>query len=131
MSGLPTNLGFLRRCAKHPDFVAGGVTTAFLDDYGEAILAEEAAAAPPLAVALGALAHTLQQQQKGYAASAKEGGGSISGGGQPDPFTQNGAVAGGWRLFGAPTSTVGNGHIPINRLWIETSTYEVFATRRM
>lgn len=84
--------------------MAGGVTTAFLDDYGEAILAEEAAPAPPLAVALGALAHTLQQQQRGQ----KQSYASTSKGGQPDPFTQNGAVAGGWRLFGAPTSTVGS-----------------------
>jgi len=61
VSGLPTNLGFLKRCVEHQAFQKGGVTTAFLDDFGEAILAAERAPPPMLARAVAALALTLHK----------------------------------------------------------------------
>mmetsp|Transcript_19648 Transcript_19648/g.57328 ORF Transcript_19648/g.57328 Transcript_19648/m.57328 type:complete len:715 (-) Transcript_19648:653-2797(-) len=62
VSGLPTNLSFLQRVASHPAFQEGGVTTAFLDQYGEAILAEERSTAPPHTVAIAAVAMAVQEQ---------------------------------------------------------------------
>ncbi len=50
--GIVTNQAFLLRCLDHRVFVAGGATTAFVDDYRDALLpAEEAAALDAAAIA--------------------------------------------------------------------------------
>lgn len=37
--GVTTNRSFLARCLRHPEFAAGGATTAFVDTHAEALLA--------------------------------------------------------------------------------------------
>jgi 3-methylcrotonyl-CoA carboxylase alpha subunit len=76
VSGVPTNLSFLKKCVEHPAFQKGGVTTAFLDDHGDNILAAAASPAPPLVVATAALAKVLSADpavtQDPFKASGKE-----------------------------------------------------------
>lgn len=61
--GLPTNLDFCERVARHPAFAKGGVTTAFLEKHGKAVMPPPAnkAPPPPHALVLAAVAVLLQE----------------------------------------------------------------------
>ncbi len=48
VSGMPTNIDFVQKCADHPAFREGGVTTGFLDIYADDVRVSEA---PPSSVA--------------------------------------------------------------------------------
>jgi len=71
VSGLPTNLSFLHRVASHPAFQEGGVTTAFLDQYGDAIIEEERSNANSQTAAIAAVAIAVQEQAKFSALGAR------------------------------------------------------------
>ncbi|KAG5185392.1 carboxylase [Tribonema minus] len=98
--GVPTNLEFAERCVRHPAFVAGGVTTKFLETYGAQLAQFTAAAPPPHAVALGALALMLKREGR-IVAAAHSGGSGGSGGGGGGSGARGGpwsAAAGPWRV---------------------------------
>jgi len=59
VSGVPTNLSFLKKCVENPAFRQGGVTTAFLDEHGDGLLAAAGEKSSPLVVAVAALAKVL------------------------------------------------------------------------
>jgi len=61
VAGLPTNLSFLDACASHPAFLEGGVTTAFLDEFGEGIVNAARAPTPTHTVALAAVRVVLER----------------------------------------------------------------------
>jgi len=69
--GLPSNLSLLERTVSHEAFRAGGVTTAFLEDHGDALLEELALA--PRAVAVGVLAQRLLNDKNREALLADQG----------------------------------------------------------
>jgi len=54
--GLPNNIEFVEKCAKHPAFREGGVTTAFLDLYKEDVAVEENSSGSTVSRALAAAA---------------------------------------------------------------------------
>ena len=103
--GLPTNLSFLLRCVEHSAFAAGeDVTTAFLDDFGEQLLADEARPAPPLTAALAALAAKLAAEEGHSATSrAPPATGQAGAATYYDPWK---AMAPSWRTFGAVETTM-------------------------
>mmetsp|Transcript_87945 Transcript_87945/g.250815 ORF Transcript_87945/g.250815 Transcript_87945/m.250815 type:complete len:678 (-) Transcript_87945:534-2567(-) len=64
VAGVPTNLSFLERCASHPAFMEGGISTSFLDDHGEALVKEaDLSPTPPSAVAVAAAAMVLNRNE--------------------------------------------------------------------
>ncbi|HEY4252079.1 MAG TPA: acetyl-CoA carboxylase biotin carboxylase subunit [Roseomonas sp.] len=81
IAGLATNLGLLRRIARHPDFAAGGVDTGFIATHAATLLAPDTVPADWL-LAAGAL-HRLAEARA--AADA-------------DPWS----VADGWRVNAEP-----------------------------
>ena len=65
MVGLPTNLDFCERVAGHRAFAMGGVTTAFLEEYGEEVMpSPEAPTPPPHALVLASVAVLLVEVRK-------------------------------------------------------------------
>ena len=58
--GVPTNQAFLAACLRHPEFAAGGATTAFLAAHADALLASSAPLSAPQA-ALALYAHRALQ----------------------------------------------------------------------
>ena len=60
IAGVPTNIDFLIKCARHPGFQeAGKVNTGFLEDYAADLKMEEASFVPPLAQAVGSFVTML------------------------------------------------------------------------
>ena len=74
VSGVPTNLDFLSRCAAHPAFVAGGVDTGFIEEHWESLMEGVGGEPPKGVVALAALGVAL-----GRKAEATEEGSASSG----------------------------------------------------
>eukprot|EP01138_Halocafeteria_seosinensis_P001253 gb/GECG01001284.1/.p1 GENE.gb/GECG01001284.1/~~gb/GECG01001284.1/.p1 ORF type:complete len:358 (+),score=49.41 gb/GECG01001284.1/:1-1074(+) len=66
--GLSNNIEFLRKCASHPDFVQGGVTTNFLNTKLEEVLPEKIPV-PPRAAAVAAFCRFLRNQFDSLAAA--------------------------------------------------------------
>ncbi|CAM9302222.1 unnamed protein product, partial [Ectocarpus sp. 13 AM-2016] len=61
--GLPTNIDFCERVAGHRGFEEGGVTTAFLEEYGDEVVpSPETMPPPPHAVVLASVAVLLEEQ---------------------------------------------------------------------
>ncbi|MBN8639089.1 MAG: biotin/lipoyl-binding protein, partial [Anaerolineae bacterium] len=54
--GIRSNISFLRRILQHPDFIAGNLSTEFIDEHPELLAAEPPA--PPVALIAAALAKT-------------------------------------------------------------------------
>ena len=61
MSGLPTNVRFLKRLAGHPSFAAAELDTSFIAKHQDSLI--EAVAPPVKAVAMAALARHLLEVQ--------------------------------------------------------------------
>ncbi|CAM9105931.1 unnamed protein product [Discosporangium mesarthrocarpum] len=61
--GVPTNADFCARVASHPEFAKGGVTTSFLEEYGQECMPPKEGRPPLHAVAMGALALLLKQRK--------------------------------------------------------------------
>jgi 3-methylcrotonyl-CoA carboxylase alpha subunit len=89
--GVPTNIEFCERCARHPAFAAGGVTTKFLESYGSEVTTLAEAAVPQHAVVLGTLALMLHREGR---FTADHSSSSSSGSSSSDPWS---AAAGPWR----------------------------------
>lgn len=68
--GVETNQAFLGACLRHPTFIAGGATTAFVGDHGEELLQRDTAADTRARVLAAALLYATD--------SAGSYGGSIS-----------------------------------------------------
>lgn len=65
MLGVPTNLDFCERVAGHEAFVAGGVTTAFLEKHGdEVVLSPDVSPPPPHTIVLASLAVLLEEVER-------------------------------------------------------------------
>ena len=76
VSGVATNLQFLKLCAAHEAFRRGGVSTAFLEDHGDAILRTIADDAPPPHHATAAAALALLLSAHGRARRGAAGRGN-------------------------------------------------------
>lgn len=92
--GIPTNISFVEKCADHQAFRKGGVTTKFLETYGEDVLVFDKSEKQPSTIgkALCALSLLLEQEnRRGIAdiAAARE---SMS------PWS---SLSGSWRVHGS------------------------------
>jgi len=83
VAGMPTNIPFVEKCARHEEFRRGGVTTGFLDIYAEDVRIEEAAKGSDEAVAMAGVAKVCRDRESNR--------------GENDPFTSSG---GAWRSHG-------------------------------
>ncbi|CAM9832679.1 unnamed protein product, partial [Phaeothamnion confervicola] len=98
--GVPTNLAFCERAARHPAFLAGGVSTKFLDAHGAAITAPPARPPPPHALALSALALMLIREGRAGAAAETAGLRGMAGAGKCFKHGPWAVEEGPWRIVG-------------------------------
>ena len=61
--GLPTNIEFVRHCAKHPSFVEADLDINFIEKHKEKLLPSEQPATPPFVSAACALVQILEEVQ--------------------------------------------------------------------
>ena len=65
IAGVPSNVDFLIKCAKHPVFAeAGAINTGFLEDYADDVKMLESKIPPPMAQAVGAFAAMLHLERR-------------------------------------------------------------------
>jgi 3-methylcrotonyl-CoA carboxylase alpha subunit len=97
--GVPTNIEFCERCARHPAFAGGGVTTKFLESYSSEVSTTVEAAVPQHAVVLATLALMLHREGRFTAAHDDSSSGDVSSCSVTTNSSSNpwSAVAGPWR----------------------------------
>lgn len=99
IAGVPSNIGFLIKCAQHPTFQqAGAVNTGFLEDYADDVQVTEGSRPPPLAQVVGAFAALLHLE-------GRRGGVGVGGFGQvhgrSPPSHPWSSHQGSWRMGGS------------------------------
>jgi 3-methylcrotonyl-CoA carboxylase alpha subunit len=63
VAGMPTNIPFVEKCASHPSFREGGVTTGFLDIYEEDVKVEEGERGTDEGIAIAAVARVTRDRE--------------------------------------------------------------------
>jgi 3-methylcrotonyl-CoA carboxylase alpha subunit len=63
VAGMPTNIAFVEKCARHPSFREGGVTTGFLDIYEDDVKVEEGERSTDEAIAMAAVARVTRDRE--------------------------------------------------------------------
>eukprot|EP00520_Triparma_pacifica_P014864 CAMPEP_0118664062 /NCGR_PEP_ID=MMETSP0785-20121206/17792_1 /TAXON_ID=91992 /ORGANISM="Bolidomonas pacifica, Strain CCMP 1866" /LENGTH=634 /DNA_ID=CAMNT_0006557903 /DNA_START=127 /DNA_END=2029 /DNA_ORIENTATION=- len=70
VTGMPTNIPFVEKCAKHEEFRKGGVTTGFLDIYADDVKVEEGMKSSEESRAMAAVARVTRDREANRSSNA-------------------------------------------------------------